>query len=130
MIDGHKNQEKEIENRIPQRSPVSPILFLIYINEVFEQVEKELPGIVVLSFVDDLGFIAFEVSVKEIAKTLEKVGKIVFEWEEKNAVTYDMATIKLVLFFHARQRHLNQQLQETTVLIGEEKVQFNKEAIR
>ena len=43
------------------------------------------------SFVDDLGFIASGKSVKEIAKTLEKVGKIVLKWGEENAVTYDTA---------------------------------------
>ena len=79
VIDGHNNQEKEVETGIPQGSPVSPILFLIYISGVFEQVEKELPGIVSLLFVDDLGFIASGISVKEMAKTLEKVGRIVLE---------------------------------------------------
>lgn len=41
MIDGQNNQEKEVETGIPQGSPVSPILFLVYISGVFEQVEKE-----------------------------------------------------------------------------------------
>ena len=81
-----------------------------------------------LSFVDDLGFIASGVSAKEIAKTLEKFGKIILKWGEKNAVTYDTAKTELVLFFRARQQRLNQQLQETTVLIGRERIKFNKEA--
>ena len=118
---------KEIETGIPQGSPVSLILFLIYISGVFEQVEKKLPGIVLLSFVDDLGFIVSGLSVKEMAKTLEKVGRIVLEWGEKNAVTYDTAKTELVLFSRARQRRLNQQLRETTVLIGGERIKFNKE---
>ena len=96
MIDGHNNQEKEVETGIPQGSPVSPILFLIYISGVFEQVEKEPPGIVLLSFVDDLGFIASGLSVKEIANTLEKVGRLISEWGRKNAVTYDMAKTRSV----------------------------------
>ena len=41
--------------------------------------EKQLLGIISLSFVDDLGFITSGTSIKEIAKTLEKVGKIIFE---------------------------------------------------
>ena len=40
VIDGDNNQDKEVETGIPQGSPVSPILFLIYISEIFEQVEK------------------------------------------------------------------------------------------
>lgn len=79
---------------------------------------------------DDFGFIASGISVKEIAKTLKKVGKIVLEWGEKNAVTYDTAKTELVLFSRAHQQRLNQQLQVTTVLIEGEKIKFNKKATR
>ena len=79
VIDGHNNPKNEIETGIPQGLPVSPILFLIYINVVFEQVEKKLPEIVSLSFVDNLGFIASETLVKEIAKALKKVGNLIVE---------------------------------------------------
>lgn len=103
VIDGHNNPEKDVETGIPQGSPVSPILFLIYISGVFEQVEKELPEIVSLSFVDDLGFIASETSVKEIAKVLEKVSNLIVEWGVRNAVIYDTAKTELVLFSRARQ---------------------------
>lgn len=67
VIDGYKNPENDVETGIPQGSPVSPVLFLIYISGVFEQVEKELPEIVSLSFLNDLGFIALGTSVKEMA---------------------------------------------------------------
>ena len=87
IIDGHNNPENNIETGIPQGSPVSPILFLIYISGVYEQVEKKLPEIVSLSFVDDLGFIALGTSVKEIAKALENVGNLIIEWGKRNAVT-------------------------------------------
>ena len=130
IIDGHANQEERIETGIPQGSPVSPILFLIYISGVFGQVEENLPGVVSLSFVDDLGFIASGASVKEIAKTLEKVSKVVLQWGKENAVTYDTGKTELVLFSKARPRRRNRQLRETTVLIAGERIKFNKEATR
>ena len=83
-----------------------------------------------LSFVDDLGFIASGISVKEIAKALEKVGGLILEWRGKNMVTYDTAKTELVLFSRARQRRLNQQLRETTVSIGGKRIKFNKDATR
>lgn len=52
---------------------------------------------------DDLSFIASRVLIKKMAKTLEKVGKIVLKWGEKNVMTYNMAKIKLVLFSRACQ---------------------------
>ena len=73
VIDGHDNKEKEIETGIPQGSPVSPILFLIYISGVFNKVLEANPGVISLSFVDDLGFIALGSSVKEVVKPLKKL---------------------------------------------------------
>ena len=87
VIDGHNNDEKEIETGIPQGSPVSPILFLIYISSVFNKVLETSPSVTSLSFVDDLGFIASGSSVNEIVKTLENVAKAVLEWGRLNAVT-------------------------------------------
>lgn len=48
-------------------------------------------------FVDDLSFIASEMSVKKIAKLLRKVGNLIVEWEQKNVVTYNMAKTKQCL---------------------------------
>ncbi len=49
VIDGHNNKERDIETRIPQGSPVSPIHFLIYISGVFDQITESHPGITSLS---------------------------------------------------------------------------------
>lgn len=82
---------------------MSPILFLIDISGVFDHIGEELPKIVSLSFVDDLGFIASGSSVEEIAKDLEKVGNLIVKWGSKNAVMYNTAKTELVLFSRARQ---------------------------
>ncbi len=54
VIDGHINPEKEVETGIPQGSPVSPILFLIYISGVFDAVSAISPETMSVSFMDDL----------------------------------------------------------------------------
>ena len=79
VIDGHNNQERSIETGIPQGSPVSPILFLIYISRVFDKVTEVNPHLMSLSFVDDLGFIASGHLIKEIVKALEKVAQTVMQ---------------------------------------------------
>ena len=110
VIDGHDNKEREIETGIPQGSPVSPILFLIYISGVFNKVAETSPLVTSLSFVDDLGFIASGSSVKEIVKALEKVSKEVIEWGRLNVVTYDTSKTEAVLFSKSHWQRLNKQL--------------------
>ena len=79
VIDEFTNLRQKVESRIPKRSPVTPILFLIYISAVFAVVEEQLPNITCVSFVDNLGFITADRSISKIAKTLKKTGHIVLE---------------------------------------------------
>lgn len=62
-----------METGIPQGSPVSLILFLIYISAVFNKVSKTSSLITSLSFIDDLGFIASSSTIKEKVEVLERV---------------------------------------------------------
>ena len=130
VINGYDNRERNIETRILQESPVSPILFLIYISGVFDQVTESNPAITSLSFVDDLGFIAAGFSVKELAKTLGQVAQVVLEWGKFNAVTYDIAKTEAVLFSKSYCQRLNKQIAVVNIKIGTEKIKFNKEATR
>ena len=129
VIDGFTNPRQKVESGIPQGSPVSPILFLIYISGVFSVVEKQLPNVTCVSFVDDLGFITADQSLNKIAKTLEKAGRIVLEWGVNNAVTYDMSKTEAVLFSKARRQKLTRLL-ETRLRVGGETVLFKKDPTR
>lgn len=80
VIDGYCNPKYKVESGIPQKSPVSPILFLIYISEVFFQVEEKIPKVKCISFINDLGFIIGGQSLGEVGKLLEKAGKSALEW--------------------------------------------------
>ena len=79
VINGYINSRQRVESRIPQRSPVSPILFLIYISRVFSMIDNQLSHIIYLSFIDELGFLTADWSVSKIAKILEQVGQIALE---------------------------------------------------
>lgn len=64
MINSHNDQKKKVETKILQKLSVLPILCFIYINGVFEQIEKEEGRIVLSSFVDNLEFIVSRILVK------------------------------------------------------------------
>ena len=40
VIDGYVNAKHKVKTGIPQRSPVSPILFVVYISGVFSRIES------------------------------------------------------------------------------------------
>jgi hypothetical protein len=73
VIDGYTCSLKEVEAGLPQGSSISPILFVIYISGFFDHIEEKIP-ITTLLFVDDIGIIAVESSIRDTTKTLEAVG--------------------------------------------------------
>lgn len=99
MIDRYKNKERDIEIRISLRSPVLPIFFLIYISKIFDKLAKSNQKIASLSSVDNPGFIAFRSLVKNIIKTIKKVPKRILKLGKNDIVIYNIARIKVVLFF-------------------------------
>lgn len=130
VIDGYCNPRHKVKAGIPQGSPVSRILFLIYISEVFSQAEEKIPRVKCISFIDDLGFIIGGWSSVEVGKILEKAGKSALEWEANNLVTYDTSKTEAILFSKARPQKLAKQLFETQLTIDGEIILFNKNATR
>lgn len=101
MIDGFINPKCKVETGILKRSPVSLILFLIYISGVFLEIERRLSNVTCLSFMDNLGFLVAGTSILEIKKLLEKARKITLDWGTRNAVTYDISKTEAILFSKA-----------------------------
>jgi retron-type reverse transcriptase len=70
-----KKEEKGLKRirGTQQGSPISPILFAIYISGFFDHIEEKIP-VTTLSFADDIGIIAVESSIRDTTKTLEAAG--------------------------------------------------------
>ena len=130
VIDGYTNSKQKVETRILQGLQVSLILFLIYVSGMFFELEKKLPGITCVLFVDDLGFLTSSYSISIVEKLLEKAGKITLEWGANNSVTYDMNKTEAVLFSKACHQKVAKQISETQLRFGVETVFFKKEATR
>jgi retron-type reverse transcriptase len=58
---------------VPQGSLVSPILFNIYLSRIFNRIEEQNPEIIILSFIDDIAFLAPGKIVKDIQDALTNV---------------------------------------------------------
>lgn len=57
VIGRYNNQKRNIQTEISKESPISSILFFIYISKIFDDIKEVDPAITFLFFIDDLGFI-------------------------------------------------------------------------
>jgi hypothetical protein len=76
-MDGKEGDRMDVETGVPQGSPVSPVLLVIYLLGLFGKVEKdakesESQGI---SFVDDVAWVVEGVDVGECTQRVEKCGE-------------------------------------------------------
>lgn len=55
VVDGYQCEEVEVETGVPQGSPVSLILFVVYLSRIFKEVEKEVEGCTATLYADGCG---------------------------------------------------------------------------
>ena len=90
---------KSILTSIPQGSPISPILFLIYIRDLFK-----LANINFRSFLDDISLTTSSNSLKKNIKTLEREVKDIFNLGEKNTISFDIDKTELIHFDNSKNK--------------------------
>ena len=66
VIDGFTCQLQDICIEVLQESLVSPILFNMYLSNIFKKIEQENSDITTLSFTDDIDFLIPEKTVENI----------------------------------------------------------------
>jgi hypothetical protein len=76
VIDGHQGPEQPINSGLPQGSPVSPILFIIYVWGVFQAIKDRILGVKALSFADNIGLLTQASLVDEACQKLQLAGEV------------------------------------------------------
>ena len=89
---------------VPQGSPVSPILFLIYINQLFKN-QSDL-SVKMPSYMDDIAILASSKSIHENCKILQNAAKKLIDWGRNHHIEFDMNKTELIHFDHA-ERSMN-----------------------
>lgn len=96
-FDGNIQEKQSIEIGIPQGSPISPILFLIYIKDLFK--ERELTDIRIPSYLDDIGLIVSSKSAEENCKKLKQAALELFQLQKNHLIEFDKEKTELIHFF-------------------------------
>jgi ribonuclease HI len=98
-FNGSTEDFSHVDTGIPQGSPVSPILFLIYISPLF----KELTGVAIHSYIDDIALSSWSKSPVRNICTLEREVEKLITAGRSSAVEFDLAKTELIHFSTAHQ---------------------------
>ena len=124
-VNGQDGERERVVTGLPQGSPVSPILFGIYISEVHEAVQGKVQESAVISFVDDVTWFATGPNAAVIRERLEACARESILWGERNAVRFEESKIEALLL--SRKRGIRE---EGGVKVGEVTVPFTRKATR
>jgi hypothetical protein len=117
---------KETDTGIPRGSPVSPILFAIYISGIFEEIEAKT-GAIGISFIGDVCWLAIGSDVTTITTKLEECATLVKEWAKDNVVEFDEAKSEAIFF---KKKKDKRKLRMNINLGNSNEIAYNKGATR
>lgn len=101
-FDNNIQEAQKVTTGIPQGSPISPILFLIYIKHLFRNLEARFLGLRIPSYMDDIALVVESKTIKANLKSLEEIAPQAINWAQRNAVEFDHAKSELIHFTRSR----------------------------
>src|SRR5436189_5372176 len=100
-FDGNSQEMTDIKIDIPQESPISLILFLIYIRFLFVK-RKSSTDERILSYLDDIELVMSSKSIEENCQLLQKLTQDLLVKQQNNCMQFDMEKIELIHFHSKR----------------------------
>ena len=94
IIHIYRLHTKSIFLRVPQRSVLGPLLFLLYINDLHNSIRFSSP----FHFADDTGLLNIQDSIRGINKTLNKDLRELSFWLNANKIVFNVAKTEIILF--------------------------------
>ena len=112
-FNGQTQPLQKVKIGIPQGSPISPILFLLYIRDIC----RTRPDTFTFSYIDDICIGASARSTKKLQQTLEQTARAILQEARESAIEFDVE--KTELLYASRKKEINAKL----VQVGERLIQ-------
>ena len=93
VVEGEKSNVQSIKAGVPQGSRLGPLLFIIYINDIIDELESEI-----LIFADDCTLLTSAVDPNMTALTLNRDLTKITNWALKWKVTFNAEKSKDIIF--------------------------------
>ena len=100
-FDGVTSEPYRITQGTPQGSPLSPILFIIFISTLYQRLE-EIPNLITVGFADDTNLLAYARDTKTACETLERGYKVCEEWAKERGMEFNPSKSELIYFTRTR----------------------------
>jgi hypothetical protein len=128
VISGEAGDVIETNTGLPQGSPVSLVLFLVYIADLAVLVEDSVMDVVGLSFIDDVTWVVEGNDVADITSKLNRCAALYLTWAHDNAVRFEEDKMEAVLFSCQCNHHSS--AAPTSITVGLHTVSFTKDCIQ
>ena len=99
-FDKNKQEKTRVEIEISQDSSISSILFLIYIRDIFSEINSM--QIRSSSYVDDIELVASSETIEENCLILENAAEKLLQLQNHNNIQFNMKKIELIHFHTKR----------------------------
>jgi len=96
-FDNETSIETDIQIGISQGSPISPILFLIYIRNLFQDLESRN-----INYINDIDLVASSESIEKNYKILKEAAIKIFEKRINNLIQFNPEKTELIYFHSTR----------------------------